>query len=578
MLNFLDFESYKKLWSVVIINPITREDVEIVNDKKALEDYYEKHKDEIFIGYNISGYDQYVFKAILCDFDPYKVTKHIIIDKKKGYTFSKLFNKIPLNIFDTQNKFNSLKQLEGFMGNDIRETEIPFDYEGDFTPEMIKQVLKYNRHDVEQTIEVFLQRKNMFDAQMALVKKFNLPLDHIGKTQAQLASIVLGARKQTFNDEWDIRLPETLQLKKYKFIADWFMNPANYSADINLNCTIAGVEHVIAWGGLHGAIDKYIYECNDDELFVMADVDQLYPTIMIKYKLLSRAVEDYDKFENILSESLRLKALKMKKEREPYKLICNITYGAEGDRFNQMYDPLHRTLVCVYGQVLMIDLIEKIESIPGFKLIQSNTDGILIKIPKKHFELLDDLVYDWEQRTGLHMSFDCYKKVVQGDVNNYLVVPHGPLYDKKGKPTWKAKGAYVKELSPLDNDLPIVNKAIVENILKGVSVEDTINGCNDLLQFQKIVRLSGKYAHAWHNGKILNDKTFRVFASKELKDSYIGKQKTEGATIEKFANTPLCAFIDNSDVKGKEVPANLDRLWYINLAKKRLEDKFNIIT
>lgn len=31
-----------------------------------------------------------------------------------------------------------------------------------------------------------------------------------------------------------------------------------------------------------------------------------------------------------------------------------------------------------------------------------------------------------------------------------------------------AKGAYVKKLYPLDNDLPIVNEAIVNYFLKGI--------------------------------------------------------------------------------------------------------------
>lgn len=562
MLNFLDFESYKKLWSVVIINPITREDIEIVNDATALEEYYKNHKDELFLGYNISGYDQYVFKGILCGFDPYKITKHIIVENKKGYSFSKLFNKVPLNIFDIQDRYFGLKTLEGFMGNDIRETEIPFDYEGEFTPEMIKQVLKYNRHDVEQEIEVFLENKTEFDAQMDQIKTFRLPLRNMGKTQAQLAAIILGAKKVTLDDEWDIRIPETIILNKYKYVADWFMNPENYKDDAKLKCKIARVPHVFAWGGVHGAISKYSYTCKDDELLIMADVDQLYPTIMIRYGLLSRSVTHPERFEHILNESLRLKALKLKKQREPYKRICNITYGAEGDKYNAMYDPLHRKLVCVFGQLLVLDLIEKIE--PICELIQSNTDGILIKIKRSDFDKLDDLVYEWEERTGLHMSFDLYEKVIQKDVNNYVVV------DYEGK--MKTKGTYVKELSRLDNDLPIVNKAIVDYMTRSVPVEHTINNCNELIMFQKIVKVSSLYLCGWHNGKRLTDKTFRVFASKRKNDGYIGKQKREGATIEKFGNTPDKCFIDNSDINGKSVPNHLDKRWYIDLAKKRLID------
>lgn len=564
MLIFYDYEVTKYDWLVVCIDPVNRTEEDIVNDKDKMEEFYNEHKNDIWIGYNSRNYDQYIMKGILCGFNPYNISKHIIVDGKKGYTFSNLFNKFPLISYDVMSNktMKSLKTLEGFMGNDIRETTVPFDIDRPLTKDEIEQMLYYCRHDVEQTIEVWLQTKAEFDSQMSLIKTFNLPLNNIGKTQAQLAAIILDAKRVSFDDEWDIRLPETLHLNKYKFVADWFLNKINHDYDAKLECNISGVPHIFAWGGVHGAISKYSHKCRDDEILIMADVDQLYPTIMIRYKLLSRGVSNYDKFKNILNESLRLKALKKKKEREPYKRICNITYGAEGDKFNAMYDPLHRTLVCVFGQLLILDLIEKIE--PICELIQSNTDGILIKIKRKDFEKLDDIVYEWEQRTGLHMSFDYYKTVIQKDVNNYVVVDF--------EDHMKSKGAYVKELNKIDYDLPIVNKALVDYMTKSVKLEDTINSCNELIMFQKIVKVSGKYLCGWHNNTRLNDKTFRVFASTRKSDGYIGKQKSEGATIEKFGNTPDNCFIDNSNINKKLVPTYLDKSWYIDLAKKRLSD------
>ena len=500
-------------------------------------------------------------KSILLDFDPKKVSDWIIAGGNKGWEYSSTLNQIQLYNYDCQNKFNSLKQLEGFMGNSVQETSVPFDIDRKLTPEELELTFKYCTHDVEQTMEVFMQRKTEFDAQMALLNTFNLPLKYVGKTQAQLAAIILGAKRVDLFDEWDIRMPDTLDLHKYQFVADWFLNRQNHDYSSTLTCEIAGVPHVVAWGGLHGALNQYRYTCKEDEMLIMADVDQLYPTLMIRYHLLSRGVKDYDKFKNILSESLRLKKLKMKKEREPYKRICNITYGSEGDPSNAMYDLLHRSLVCIFGQVLMIDLIEKIE--PFCKLIQSNTDGVLLLIKDKDFDRLDDVVYAWEQRTGLHMSFDIYKKIIQKDVNNYIAV------DYEGHV--KSKGAYVKPLNDLDNDLPIVNKALVAFMVDSVPIEKTIGDCTDLKDFQKIVKLSSKYKYAWHNNSKLTEKTFRVFASKNPFNGYIGKQKDDGMTIEKFANTPEHCFIVNENVNGVKAPDDLDKSYYVNLAYKRLK-------
>lgn len=568
MLHFIDFETFSRDWLCVIINPITKTKTVIVNDKQQLEDYYNKYKNEIFVGFNIRRYDQYIFKAILCGFDPKAVNDFIIVKNQAGWRYSDLFRNVPLIFYDVMpNPPVSLKTLEGFMGSDIRETTVPFDLDRKLTADEIAQIIFYCNHDVEQTIEVFLQRKNEFDAQMALVKEFNLPLSYISKTQAQLAAIILEANRRELDDEWAIRIPDTLKLSKYQYIADWFLRDENHAYDKSLETVVTGVPHIFAFGGLHGALTQYNYTCGPDETLVMADVDQLYPTIMIRYGLLSRAVTNPDKFKNILETSLRLKREKKKKEREPYKRICNITYGAEGDKFNAMYDPLHRNLVCVFGQLLVLDLIEKLESF--CTLLQSNTDGILVKIKIKDFDRLDDTVYEWEKRTGLHMSFDEYKTVYQGDVNNYLVID----YDGK----YKSKGAYVKGLSTIDYDLPIVNKAIVERLLHGIPVEQTILSETSLKEFQKIVKVSNKYAAGWYQGKILNDKTFRVFASKNPNAGFIGKVKTLDAKPEKFANTPVNCFIMNGSINETEIPDELDRQWYVDLAKQRLQDKFNIV-
>ena len=581
---FFDFEVYKHDWLVVAIDPIKQNERVIVNNSQELIDLYNEYKHDIWVGYNCRGYDVYILKAIMLGFNPKDVNDWIIVKGRKGWEYSTLFNTIPLTFYDAMPNIPiSLKTLEGFIGNNIHETSVPFDINRKLTNKELDETIEYCRFDVMNTIDVFLKRKNEFDSQMALVKTFNLPLAHLGKTQAQLAAIILGAKRVKLKDEWDIRLPECLNLGKYHNIGNWFVSKDSHDYEAKFETNIAGVPHTIAWGGLHGAKDKYIYECKPDEVFIMADVDQLYPTIMVKYGLLSRAVVEPKRFEHILSESLRLKALKMKVEREPYKRICNITYGAEGDKFNPMYDPLHRNLVCVFGQVLMIDLIDKIE---GFcQLIQSNTDGILVKIKRSDIPLLEAEIKKWEERTQLHMSMDEFTRVYQKDVNNYVIV------DAKGD--YKSKGAYVKELSDLDYDLPIVNEAVKEYLLTGKSVARTIYECNDLRKFQKIVKLSSKYDWVEHEkgynpwfgkrGKLnvgyntsvkYDNKAYRVFASRDLNDGRLLKCKMVNGIPkkDKFGNTPDSCFIDNGDIKDTTIPSKLDRDYYVDLAKKRLND------
>lgn len=571
MLNFYDFEVFKYDWLVVIINLYEKSTTVIVNDKAKLEQYYEAHKDEIWVGYNNNHYDQYIMKAVLCDFDPKKVNDFIIAQGKYGWQYSGLFRKIQMFNYDVMYRNDrGLKSLEGFMGNNIKETSVPFDIDRKLAAAELKETIKYCTHDVEQTVEVFFERKSDFDAQMGLIKMFDLGLSNISRTKAQLAAIILEAQRprESRDDEFDISFPPTMRIEKYTEVVDWYkdVNNRDYSKSLKIN--VAGVETLFGWGGIHSARPKY----HGEGYYINVDVASLYPSLMIQYNLLSRNIKDPQKYIDIYHNRLRYKAEKNPLQL-PLKTLLNSTYGCFKDKNNALYDPLMANNICIFGQLLLLDLIEKLE--PYADIIQSNTDGILIKMPDKvpgsylknaedvWFRVIDDIVYEWEQRTHLNMEFDEYRKVFQKDVNNYIVV------DPDGH--YKSKGAYVKKLSRLDNDLPIINKAMIEYMTKGISVEQTINECHELIMFQKIVKMSGKFKHVIHNDSILDEKCFRVFASLDETDSYIGKQKENSSTVEKFANTPEHCFIANTDVKITKVPNRLDKKWYINLAKKRLK-------
>jgi hypothetical protein len=568
MILFFDWEVFKYDNLVVIIEPIEQKEYVFVNDRKGFVDFYNKHKNDIWCGYNVRNYDQYITKAAICGFDLKAVNDWIIVKDRKGFEYSSLFNKVRLNIYDVMpNPPVSLKTLEGFMGNNIHETSVSFDIDRKLTDIELEETIKYCRFDVLNTIEVFIRRKNEFDSQMQLVKTFNLPLSHLGKTQAQLAAIILGAKKKKLKDEWNIRLPDNVLLGKYKEVGDWFLNKENHNVDAKLEITICGIPHTIAWGGIHAGLSKTQVYCSPDEVIFDVDVDQLYPSLMIEYNLLSRAVEEPKKFQNILDKSLELKKLGKKKEREPYKRICNITYGAEGDKFNPMYDPLHRNLVCVFGQVFIIDLLDKVEDI--ITLLNSNTDGIFVKLKRKDVDEFKRRVHGWEERTRLHMSYDEFSCMYSKDVNNYVGIrPDG---------SYHSKGAYVKDLNPLDYDLPIVNEAVKDYIIKKIPVENTILGCNELIKFQKVVKLSNKYKWVEHekgdSKEKFDNKCYRVFASKDQRDGRI--LKCDGVrNPAKFGNTPDRCFIVNDDItkaKTDRFP-QLDKQYYVDLAKKRLED------
>lgn len=585
---FYDFEVFAYNWLVVIIDLNAKKEYVIIDDPEKLRKIYEQNKSEIWVGYNSRNYDQYILKGILCGFNPKKVNDSIIVEDQPGYRFSSLFRNIPLNNYDVMpNPPISLKALEAFMGHNIKETSVPFNIDRPLTKEELEETVKYCRHDVEETVEVFVQRIEEFESHISLIKTFKLPISYISKTKAQLSAIILGAVKKQHNDEFELQLPNTLRIEKYKEVLNWYLNPLNRDYKKSLEIEVAGVPHVFAWGGLHGAIPQYAGE----GYYLNIDVASYYPALMIRYGFLSRNVSDPAKYTEIRDTRLKLKAEKNPMQA-PYKIVLNGTYGAMKDKNNALFDPRQANNVCVGGQLLLLDLIERLEG--HCQLIQSNTDGLIIKLfHPDDYDKIDDICYEWEHRTGMELEFDEYVKIFQKDVNNYMIV------DPDGK--YKSKGAYVKKLNDLDFDLPIVNRALVDYLLHGITPEETIGTCNELRQFQKVVKVSSKYLHGLYSptirtekirddkgrlktikvfegGQIQTDTTFRVFASKDPSHGGIfkvsGKNDRFGRpkNPEKFGVTPERCFIENRDIADAPVPDLLDRSWYIDLAWERLRD------
>lgn len=563
---FYDFEVFKHDWLVVVMDMTAKKTHVIINSPEELEALYKANIKEIWVGFNSRHYDQYILKAILCGFDPKKVNDYIITKGNPGWKFSSLFRQFPLWNYDVMlNTDVDLKSFEGFMGNDIKETSVPFNIDRKLTPEEIAETVKYCKHDVEQTVQVFLKRTEEFNTMMYFIKHFGLSMDYISKTKAQLAAEILGGNRKgaDFDDEFQFPILDCLHLNKYKHIAEWYANPENHDYSKKQDKQIvAGVEHTFAWGGGHGARAKY----SADGVFLIIDVTAYYPSLQKKYHFGYRVMNHPENFEFIHDSNIAYKRKGDKKARQPFKIMDNAISGQMKQKSSALYDPMSNNSICINGQLLLLDLVEHIE--PYCELIQNNTDGIIVKLKdyEHDFDVLDDVVYEWEQRTGMKMDFDTYiGTIYQKDVNNYLLI------DRKTGAV-KAKGGYVMKLNDLSYDLPIINKALVDYMIHGIPVRRTIMECQDLREFQLVSRISSKYTHILYGDKPIKEKCIRVFASNNPADPGVKKVHAVRKTTAKLTNSPEHCFIFNDDVKGIPVPDKLDRQWYIDFANKRLSD------
>lgn len=624
---FYDFEVFKEDWLAVFIDVTRKTEQVIVNNSDELKALYEANTSNIWVGFNNRHYDQYIMKGILLGMNPKRINDWIILEKREGWQFSSVFNKVPMTNYDVMpNPPVGLKTMEGFLGSNIKETGVPFDINRKLTKAEIEETIKYCRHDVEQTIKIFLEKIDEFNAMHGIVQAFPnmVSLSNIGDSEARITAKVLGCVKQDFKDEFDYFFLPCLRLNKYKYVQDWFeekkkealamdlQNCDKYDKKLwyksqNLETVVAGIPHSFGFGGLHGAADTPIHKTGQ---ILHVDVNNYYPSMLIAWGLVTRAATN-DNYHLVYNTRKSMKAKQIaaaksgkkaeaknwKKAQLPYKKMLNALSGGMKDETNPAYDPRNNNCMCINGQLMLLDLIEHLEAVPGFELIQSNTDGLIIWIPDtdEAFEMVDDICWEWEQRCStdqcsILLELDNISEIYQKDVNNYLWVGADGSVERIG--------AYVKELSATDNDLPILNKALVEYMVHKTPVEQTINQCDDLIMFQKIVKLSEKYDWVEHEhctpvitktGKrVIKEvyeypekvkysyKSYRVFASNSQDDGRLLKRKKVKTKGEKFGNTPDHCFICNDDVCGVKTPQTLDKGWYIDLAKKRLK-QFGIV-
>lgn len=566
---FYDFEVFAYDWLVVGIDIFTGQVYEIENDKEGLLQLYENYKSTLWVGYNNIHYDQYIMKAIMLDMNAKKVNDWIIKKKMPGWKYSDLFRKVQMYNYDTMQRTDrGLKAFEGFMGKSIKETSVPFDIQRKLTPEEIKKEFKYCRYDVENTIDLFMERKSEFDVMMFFIKHFKFPMSDFSKTKAQLAAKILGAngKGHQFNDEFEITILSCLRLGKYQYIADWYKKPDNHSYEKHQNTVIFGVPHINSWGGGHGAIKKY----HAKGIFLLIDVTAYYPSTQYEYEFGRRVMDNWENFKFIHESNISFKRAGDKKKRQPFKIMDNSISGQLKRKESPMFDPRSNNEICINGQLLLIDLIEKLERSKTCELVQNNTDGLIIRLfDYDDFEKIDDIVYEWECRTGMQMDIDQFiGEIYQKDVNNYMIV------DRENGAI-KRKGLWLKNLSRIDYDLPIVNKALVDYMVNNIPVEKTINSCNSLIEFQQIKKISEKYECITHNGARLKEKCVRCFASNDWADGGLYKIKASTGSFEKVDTTPEHCFLDNGSVIEKEVPKKLDKQWYIDKAKERLS-KFGV--
>ena len=301
------------------------------------------------------------------------------------------------------------------------------------------------------------------------------------------------------------------------------------------------------------------------------DVASYYPHLMTICGYTSRNIPSPDVFKNVLEQRMKAKAAGDKATANALKLVVNTTYGAMLNQYNDLFDPLMGRSVCITGQLFLLELAQNLyKNVEDLRIVQLNTDGVMIEFYEDQYDEVLAIVNEWQQRTGFELEEDSVALIAQKDVNNYVEVqPSGSV---------KIKGGYlVRGIAPagafnINNNACIVATALKEYFVHGTPVEDIINGCDDIFQFQLIAKAGAKYREAYHlvdGEQIPVQKVNRVYATKDERYGKLFKVKAENDATAKIEMLPEHCIIDNDNQLTID---DVDKTFYIEMAKKRIND------
>lgn len=589
-----DFEVFYEDWLVVISDTESKEIKVIHNDNVALKKVM-LQSNVIFGGFNSKHYDDWIAQYILIGAKPYEVKdlNDWIIGGHDGWDYPSLRGKAKeFKSFDLRDDLDiglSLKAIEGNMCCPIVESSVDFTIDRKLTKTELDEVIYYCKTDVANTVKLYHKRKAYLDGKRAVAKLKGMDeAKALGSSNAKLTAMFLDARLTDHDDEFEYVPPKELILEKYTKPLEFFKQ-VDYSKTLEYD--VAGVTQHYGWGGIHSAIENYVDQADEKHKIVDIDVGSYYPSLMIQYGFISRNIPSADGYKDVYHRRLDAKHSGRDEEAGALKLVLNTCYGAlkSGKKDdngkliygNPLYDPRQANNVCITGQLFLTDLVEKLERIRGLKLIQTNTDGIMVKFPISQENKVHQIVEEWEHRTRMGMEYTDIHRIIQKDVNNYIIEQGGTYLIRDGKRTdtkadkhkISTKGAYVKDWqcgSFANNSLIIVQRALVEYFVHDTPVEQTINEATNIFDFQMICKTGSTYKGAvWVvDGKDVKvQKVNRVYATSDTK--YGCLYKIKDGRRDKIANVPANCIVDNEN---RLTLKDIDKQFYIDLANKRIDD------
>jgi len=405
--------------------------------------------------------------------------------------------------FDNNARSTSLKLLEFNMQSENIQ-DLPFEPGLNLTDDQIDTLIEYNDHDVLETVKFLYQSIKLLEFRDELSEKYDRNFTNHNDTKIGKDYFIMqlerqgvacyhrrNRRRQPIQSAREsIRLGDVifpwLQFKNAEFqrVLDWLKAQTiteTKGVFKNLHCNVNGFQFDFGTGGIHGSIESQIVASDDDYIVIDLDVASYYPNLAIINDLypehLGRGFCDI--YKDVYNQ--RKQFAKGTPENAMLKLALNGVYGDSNNEYSPFYDPAYTMSITINGQLLLCVLSEYLLTIRDLQMIQVNTDGLTVRLPRSEVNALLFIVDTWEQLTGLKLERADYRRMMIFHINGYIAE-----YDS-GELKRKGCYCYGGDLDWHQNySQQIVAIAAEAALVHNIPVEQTIaDRAGDIMLFMK---------------------------------------------------------------------------------------------
>lgn len=491
--------------------------------------------------------------------------------------------------FDNKAKATSLKAVQIAI-NYPNVEDLPFHENHWVDEEEVPKIIGYNLNDVLSTRAFYFLSEDMVEMRKMLSKEFNLNLRNandpkigqeiFGREIARAKQIPYARLRDMRTYRHSINLGDCLlpyiyfESKEFKKLHTFFKETtitSTYKA-FEKSVIYKGFKYDYGTGGIHGCIESGVYESTQDMMILDIDVAAYYPALGIQNKFYPQHLGNTftEVYSRLFDTRMEAKRTGNKPVNSGLKLALNGVYGKSNDQYSLFYDPMYTMRITINGQLLLSMLSEwLVDSIRNLTMLQVNTDGITIMIPRRDEAAVRNICLAWEKKTGLILEYAEYKKMIIRDVNNYLAI----TTDGYAKP----KSCF--EITPMQNgaiaynknwSMRVVPKSLHAHYLEGVPIADFIRNHDNIYDFGIGFRARKDwnivYTHIEANNKVKErqQRTIRYYVS--TSGGSLTKQHHDGRVISLESGRAVKMFNQYYDAPIQEY--GIDYNYYIAEANK----------